>query len=56
MHLDNNEFRGSYTSLTNWNRFDTIYDRRVDDGILISKNANQQKGTNENYLDERNNS
>ena len=25
---------------TNWNRFDTIYDRKVDDGILIRKNAN----------------
>ena len=40
------------TSGPNWNRFDTIYNRRVEDVILISKIANQQIVSTEKYLDD----
>ena len=46
-----------FANMYQLNRFYTIYDRKVDDGILISKIADSYIGTTEKYLnDERINS
>ena len=40
------------TIMPNWSRFDTIYTRKVEDVMLISKIANQQIDSTEKYLDD----